>query len=59
MARPPVHTVLCEALAPRECRTEHYTGDLLDRILIAEQMVAVALGWAPCDDPPLTDREAD
>lgn len=51
-----IHTALCDAIAPPQFRPE-YTGETLDRILIAEQMVAAALGEPPCDDPPLTDRE--
>lgn len=47
-----IHDVLLDAV--------HANLDFSDRgalLLIAEQMVAVALGWQPCDDPPLTDRE--
>lgn len=32
-------------------------GDRGALLLIAEEMVAAALGEPPCDDPPLTDRE--
>lgn len=47
-----IHDVLLDAL--------HAGIDFSDRsalLLIAEQMVATALGMPPCDDPPLTDRE--
>lgn len=53
-----IHEVLCDAMAPREHRPENYTGDTLNRIVIAEQMVGRALGYPDCDDPPLTDRGA-
>jgi hypothetical protein len=51
-----IHKVLCDAMAPREHRPEHYTGELLNLIVIAEQMVGRALGYPDCDEPPLTDR---
>jgi len=48
-----IHDVLIDAI---------HTGlDFSDRgalLLIAEQMVAQALGMPACDDPPLTDRRA-
>lgn len=47
-----IHDVLLDAL--------HAGIDFSDRgalLMIAEQMVAAALGMPPCDDPPLTDRE--
>lgn len=46
-----IHDVLLDAL--------HANVDFGDRgalLMIAEQMVAQALGMPPCDDPPLTDR---
>lgn len=46
-----VHEALLEQLL--SC---HLVGDMLNRTIIAEQMVAMALGEPPCDDPPLTDR---
>lgn len=46
-----VHEILCGAIA-----WNGIGGDKLNRLLIAEQMVAVALGEPACDDPPLTDR---
>lgn len=46
-----VHEILCDAIA-----WNGIGGDKLNRLLIAEQMVAVALGEPACDDPPLTDR---
>ncbi len=49
-----IHDVLLDVLAMGEVM-----GDRLNLTLIAEQMVAVALGEPPCDDPPLTDREGD
>lgn len=47
-----IHEVLLDAM--------HANVDFGDRhalLMIAEQMVAQALGDPPCDDPPLTDRE--
>lgn len=47
-----IHDVLLDAL--------HAGLDFSDRgalLMIAEQMVAMALGIPPCDDPPLTDRQ--
>jgi hypothetical protein len=47
-----IHDVLLDAL--------HAIVDFGDRgalLMIAEQMVAIALGEPPCDDPPLDDRE--
>lgn len=32
-------------------------GNRMHLTMIAREMVAVALGDPPCDDPPLTDRE--
>jgi hypothetical protein len=52
-----IYTALCDAMAPPEHRPP-YTGDTLNLIVIAEQMVGRALGYPDCDDPPLTDREA-
>lgn len=46
-----IHDVLLDAIAMGALG-----GDRLNLTLIAEQMVAVALGEPPCDDPPLTDR---
>jgi hypothetical protein len=46
-----IHDVLLDAL--------HANVDFGDRgalLMIAEQMVAQALGMPACDDPPLTDR---
>lgn len=46
-----IHDVLLDAL--------HASVEFGDRgalLMIAEQMVAMALGDPPCDDPPLTDR---
>lgn len=46
-----IHDVLLDAM--------HANVDFGDRgalLMIAEQMVAQALGMPPCDDPPLTDR---
>lgn len=48
-----IHEMLCDTIAWGD-----YVGDKLNLLLIGEQMVAVALGDPPCDDPPLTDREA-
>lgn len=48
-----IHEMLCDTIAWGD-----YAGDKLNLLLIGEQMVAVALGDPPCDDPPLTDREA-
>lgn len=52
-----IHEALLEQLIG--CRCGHIGGDLLNRTLIAEQMVGAALGepsaWP--DQPPLTDRE--
>jgi hypothetical protein len=48
-----IHETLCERVTWAED-----VGDKLNLLLIAEQMVAAALGEPPCDDPPLTDREA-
>jgi len=48
-----IHDVLLDAL--------HANVDFGDRgalLMIAEQMVAQALGMPACDDPPLSDREA-
>lgn len=47
-----IHDVLLDAT--------HTNVEFSDRgalLMIAEQMVAIALGEPPCDDPPLTDRE--
>ncbi len=47
-----IHDVLLDAL--------HAGIHFSDRdalLMIAEQMVATALGDPPCDDPPLTDRK--
>lgn len=47
-----IHDVLCDRIGELDM-----IGDRLNLLLIAEQMVAIALGIPACDDPPLTDRE--
>ena len=47
-----IHEVLLDAM-----HANIEFGDRGALLMIAEQMVAVALGDPPCDDPPLTDRE--
>ena len=46
-----IHEVLLDAI-----RTGLDFSNRGALLLIAEQMVATALGMPPCDDPPLTDR---
>jgi hypothetical protein len=47
-----IHDVLCDRIGEADM-----IGNRLNLLVIAEQMVAAALGMPPCDDPPLTDRE--
>lgn len=47
-----IHEVLLDAMHASVC-----FGDRGALLMIAEQMVATALGDPPCDDPPLTDRD--
>ncbi|HET9893136.1 MAG TPA: hypothetical protein VFQ42_21850 [Mycobacterium sp.] len=49
-----IHDVLLDAIHGRV----NFGANRRHLLLIAEQMVAVALGESPCDDPPLTDRGA-
>lgn len=46
-----IHEALLESIG-----SAVHIGDTLHSIIVGEQMIAVALGIPPADDPPLTDR---
>lgn len=46
-----IHEALVDALGDAL-----YVGNTLHAIMVGQQMIAVALGIPPADDPPLTDR---